>query len=846
MSNRAWSVTVAHLLCAAFVALDAPAECTPYWSSDHTAQTAVVATAFAAGDFNADGRADIAAMSPASISVALTSAAGEPGAPILVTAGSGRFESIAAVDVTGDTKLDLLVNDTTLNTLVVLPGHGDGTFGAAVSTSTTITPNELATGDFTGDGKTDVVFVSSAGAILTVWAGNNTGAFHEAGRVLTSGVLMRFAAGDFDADGKLDLFGQVASIAKVRLYRGNGNGTFAVPVEYPGGHESTGVVAADLDDDGDLDVAMTSAIVFPSVLVFLNTGGTFAPYTRYWSRSGWQYTDPVGLSAGDVTGDGSLDLVAAIQSSSHILTFVGNGDGTFAAASYTRPFSDPVFTYIAELTGDDLNDLIVGGNPDVLASTEGAIATIQNTCGGVRLYLQSMTPVISVGTPGTIKADVGAMGEAAPDGTPDYPTGTLTALIGTTSFGTALVGEDASEFTFNGLAAGTYEILLDYSGDDHYDAATLGPVTMRVTTETTTATLSTAETTVELGSNVIFTFEVTASGGGQPAGPMTLFRDGVVHSQTSDYFSIYEFQAGTHSYQVRFDGSTTHPPSPLSAPITMTFTKRSSYIYGEEHVVLRAGETRTFRYRVSSTGSVTLRDGTTLVATKESDDGGVDFPLTLSEGVHHLTARYSGNDEYLPAETTTTAVAMRDGVLALDVYAGNQSVSVSWLSSVTAARVELSRAIGSAWSIVDTRYWTTLFTYSVPAPAAGSVYIYRAQAYDSAGNLIATSNVDAALLTTFTNDPLIPGLTKVTATHVTQLVTAINAYRAAFGLGAIAPIANAAPGKLIKAQDLLALRYAIIDLRALTGAPDLDFGTITAKTTPIRARDIQQLRDSLR
>jgi hypothetical protein len=803
------------------------------------------AVAFATADFNGDGRTDVAGLTGTNVTVGLTTAAGVIGAPLPVATGSGNYESIAAADVTGDGKADLVINDTTLNALVVLRGHGDGTFAPAVSTSTTIRPNELAIGDFTGDQKADIAFYNNSGLILAVWSGNNTGTFQQTSSVTTAAALNELAAGDFDGDDKLDLFTH-SSIASVsRVYRGNGDGTFEAPVDYTTTYNVTEIQLEDLDGDQDPDIVFTPSLG-KEVMVRLNSGGTLAAPVKYPTASTKYSRAPTGLSLGDVTHDGIPDITAADDGADVVITLVGKGDGSFHPAALSHNFTSPTFTSVANLQG--------GGDLIVASPNFGTVIAIANTCGDTTVEASTPTPVITSGTTATISVTVRA--RAYGEDTPTAPTGTLSARVGTTTYPATVASTDYLWWTLaiSGLPLGTHAVVIDYSGDDEYSPNSSEPVTVRVTTETTTARLVPQETSAEMYYQIGVTTEVTASGGGTPAGSITLYRDGVFHSTSNDFdIGIIEYVPGTYSYQVRFNGSATHPPSPLSAPVKLTFTRRASYIQGPGDVTMREGQPTPFTYSVTSSGSVKLYVDEILVAAKTVVDNGggttVEFQLTLSRGTHRIAARYSGNDEYLPAETASVATVLPDRVVALDVSAVNGTVQVTFASSAPAPRVYLFRLLGAVWSEVHLRTSTApsfSFTYQVPNLTPGTAYVYRADVYDAGGTFLASSNIDAALLATFTDDPLVAQVTKVKAAHITQLVTGINAYRAAFGLGAIAPIANAAPGKVIKAQDLLALRYAIIDLRALTGAPDLDFDTITAKTTPIRARDIQQLRDSLR
>ena len=63
---------------------------------------------------------------------------------------------MATGDFNGDGKQDLAVTNTTDNTVSILFGRGDGTFQPAVAYKVGGSPSGVTVGDFTGDGKPDL------------------------------------------------------------------------------------------------------------------------------------------------------------------------------------------------------------------------------------------------------------------------------------------------------------------------------------------------------------------------------------------------------------------------------------------------------------------------------------------------------------------------------------------------------------------------------------------------------------------------------------------------------------------------------------------------------------------
>src|SRR6266446_3050476 len=113
-------------------------------------------------------------------------------------------DSVAVGDFNGDGKLDLAVANFDSNDISVLLGNGDGSFQAALTFAAGSSPVSVAVGDFNGDGKLDLAVANSGSSYPSVLLGNGDGTFQAAlsfaGRSGTSSV----AVGDFNGDGKLD------------------------------------------------------------------------------------------------------------------------------------------------------------------------------------------------------------------------------------------------------------------------------------------------------------------------------------------------------------------------------------------------------------------------------------------------------------------------------------------------------------------------------------------------------------------------------------------------------------------------------------------------------------------
>src|SRR5262249_16349882 len=131
-------------------------------------------------------------------------------------AGSTPY-AVALGDFNNDTRLDLALVNLLRNTLSLLLGQPDGTFGPAINASTGASPKSLAVGDFNRDGKLDIA--TANGSDISILLGNGDGTMQAAQSVVLPGEFppgytggtplsqtpVSVAVGDFNADGKLDL-----------------------------------------------------------------------------------------------------------------------------------------------------------------------------------------------------------------------------------------------------------------------------------------------------------------------------------------------------------------------------------------------------------------------------------------------------------------------------------------------------------------------------------------------------------------------------------------------------------------------------------------------------------------
>lgn len=264
----------------------------------------------ARGDFDADGRDDLAVATDRGIKLLVNESTagsslltGFPAAPNDVLAGGfGPFD-VEVADMNADGIDDIVFADNGASLVTVLVAQ-DTAFAYDVFSfpmPAAIGPGALAVADFTADGLVDVA-VAREDAAVSILANDGDGRLTPLFDLPLSSGFHRLVTADFDADGHADLVVSDGFSDDVLVLLMTNSGV--VEVTHPAAPAARAVAADDVNADGHVDIVVTSLTDAEFLVLYGDGGGGFPVRTRF--------PGPLTATSGvaiDATGNGSVDLV---------------------------------------------------------------------------------------------------------------------------------------------------------------------------------------------------------------------------------------------------------------------------------------------------------------------------------------------------------------------------------------------------------------------------------------------------------------------------------------------------------------------------------------------------------
>jgi hypothetical protein len=211
---------------------------------------------------------------------------------------------------------------------------------------------DLAVADVNEDGHQDVVVACKGPTLLAVFLGNGQGEMRPGWTNSENEQATDVALRDMDHDGHLDIVALIPFQHRVRIIFGDGTGQFGRQRTFLAGESPRGMAVADFNGDTWADVAIPNSLT-KEVIVLLGDGkGGLGPWSRYPAG-----IDGERIRTGDINGDGVLDLVVS-KSASPISLLLGDGGGGFRFIQSCRSGNTISDLAVGDLNADSQPDLV--------------------------------------------------------------------------------------------------------------------------------------------------------------------------------------------------------------------------------------------------------------------------------------------------------------------------------------------------------------------------------------------------------------------------------------------------------------------------------------------------------
>lgn len=376
-----------------------PSECLPAtnftWKSKPTngfaSSTATVTNIWGlsdytwSGDFNGDGRADIASANGANVYMKLANAMGGFDSqtwPVANNWGQAAWTRIG--DFNGDGKMDIASPQGSAVYMKLSTGSGFVSQTWAVSNTWSVGSAGTWAADFDGDGRADLAAANAGNVYVKLSTGSGfTSLTWPVANLWETGTGEWTRIGDFNGDGRADIASPNAANIYMKLSTGNGFTSQTWPVANNWSVAAAGTFTGDFNGDGQTDIAAANGA---NVYIKLSTGNSFLsqtwPVAALWEPGSGEWT-----RVGDFNNDGLTDIASPNAGNVYMKLSTGSGfdSQTWPVVNAWSPLPQNVGA--EDFNGDGVTDIVAGNGPYIYLKTAVSgpdlVAKITNGLGAI-------------------------------------------------------------------------------------------------------------------------------------------------------------------------------------------------------------------------------------------------------------------------------------------------------------------------------------------------------------------------------------------------------------------------------------------------------------------------------
>ena len=161
---------------------------------------------------------------------------------------------------------------------------------------------------------------------------------------------------DWNGDGAMDVSVACDSVGRISTLVGNGTGSYVSQTDFNTGLAPTRIAAGDLSGDGVLDM-ITLNFTLNQIRVHRGVRASVGHDAIFTTSAG---NGPADLAVGDVNHDGHQDVALAVQNVGQGRVMKGNGDGSLSVMTMFSIGSGANSVALSDLNGDEHLDVLVG------------------------------------------------------------------------------------------------------------------------------------------------------------------------------------------------------------------------------------------------------------------------------------------------------------------------------------------------------------------------------------------------------------------------------------------------------------------------------------------------------